>query len=88
MIDFEKLKPIIIDLIQYYYEDNPTGGYCHIALDDGNLMQIDLLSCKKESEKDNDYLGKLICEILIYFTEEERENMYESFWGMDMERKE
>jgi len=32
-------KPLIKELIQYYYTWNGTGGYCHIALDDGNLEE-------------------------------------------------
>lgn len=83
-MDFEKFKPMIIELIQYYYINNPTGGCCHIILDEGNLSIEDLLFCQGECEKYGDNLGYLILEILSCFTENEREKMYKiDWWGMN-----
>jgi hypothetical protein len=82
-IMFEKFKPLIKDLIQYYYLFNGAGGYCHIALDEGNLEDGSLFFCQGECEKHEDFLGYLIAETLREFTIEEREKMYEdNWWGM------
>lgn len=80
----EIFKPIIKGLISYYYEEgnNPTGGYLHVALDDGNLSDESLYLCQKECEENNDILGLLIATTLRCFSVEERELMYEIRWGM------
>ena len=79
----EQFKPLIKQLIQYYYQWHSAGGHCHIALDDGNLEDGALFFCQNECEKYEDYLGFLIASTLRYFTVEEREEMYESdWWGM------
>jgi len=84
--DFNKFKPVILELIQLYYTYNGAGGYCHIALDDGNLEDESLFFCEEECEKHEDYLGYLIAVTLRYFTEEERDEMYENgWWGMRKE---
>lgn len=83
-VEHDVFKPVIKELIQYYYWnlENGTGGYCHIALDDGNLTDQDLWFCQKECEKHNDQIGYLIATILRNFTEDERDEMYEEYWGM------
>jgi hypothetical protein len=89
MTNYNKFKPIILDLIKYYYDESPcddgstgnsTGGYCHIALDDGNLSDENLYFCQEECLKHNDGVGYLIATILRHFTEDERDNMYEGNW--------
>ena len=85
MIDekMEKFKPIIEELIQYYYETYPSGGYCHIALDDGNLSDENLFFCQEKCENNEDLLGYLIATVLRHFSEKEREDLYDSdWWGM------
>ena len=83
MDNLEIFKPLIKELIQFYYSFNGAGGYCHIALDDGNLEDEFLLFCQDECEKHEDYLGYLIAETLREFTIAEREEMYENgWWGM------
>lgn len=70
-------------LIRIYYEFNPTGRCCHIALDDGNLDDDSLFSCQEYSNENNDLMGFTIATTLRYFTEEEREEMYDlDWWGM------
>ena len=81
-------KPVIKELIQYYYDDleNSTGGYCHIALDDGNVEDGYLWWCREECRKHGDHFGRFIMEVLREFTVEERERMYEKdWWGMRRE---
>lgn len=81
--DFEKFKPVIKELIQLYYTFNGAGGWCHIALDDGNLEDESLYFCQEECEKHEDYLGYLIATTLRYFPGDVRELMYElDWWGM------
>lgn len=82
-MDYGIFKPVIIALIQYYYINNPAGGYCHIALDDGNLCDENLFFCQEQCQKNGDELGYLVAIVLRYFTEDEREKMYETdHWGM------
>ena len=87
-MEIKKFKPLIKDLIQYYYNyspDNGCGGYLHAVLDDGNIEHSSIQHHQEDCEKNNDSLGGLICDVLLEFTEEELEEMYNSdFWGMDL----
>ncbi len=82
----KNLKPVLYDLIQYYYmisPDNGCGGILHVVLDDGNLDAWMIVEYMKDCEKAKDSLGYLICDVMLQFTTEELENMYEiDFWGM------
>ena len=87
MLDiYDKLKPFLIDLIQYHYEYTPNagcGGSLHIATDDGNLGTDSIWFCVECAEKNDDLIGYLIAMIMTRFTEEELEEMYNTdFWGM------
>ena len=80
---FSKFKPLIKELIRFYYQTNPTGGCCHIALDDGNLDDESLFFCQKQCKKAEDLLGYLIAMTLCNFTESERAEIYKTdWWGM------
>lgn len=68
---------MLMALIEKYYEFEPSGGSCHIALDDGNLDDDDIEFCAKESHKNGDYFGVEICKHLTSFTVEERELIVE-----------
>lgn len=74
------LKPVIKDLIEYYCElpNNEVGGYLHIILSDGNTEDSDIAFCREECQIHGDTLGELICDLLLQFTEEEREVMYKN----------
>ena len=90
MNDIRPFIPMIKELIQYYYEDleNFTGGYCHIALDDGNLTDENLHYCQELCKKHNDEFGYLIATILRNIDEKQREKMYnEDWWGMSKNLK-
>lgn len=78
----DKLKPVISSLIEYYYNqgDNAAGGHLHIVLDDGNTEWHHVDWCYKIAAENGDYLGALICDVLLCFSEEEREMMYENDW--------
>ena len=78
----EVFKPVIKELIQFYYNnmENGAGGYCHVALDDGNLSEIDLWHCQELCKEKDDGLGYLIATVLRYFTEDDRERMYNEGW--------
>lgn len=76
------LKPVIKDLIEYYQglPNKEVGGYLHIILSDGNIEDCNIEFCSNECQKYGDTLGELICDLLYYFTEEEREIMYNDRW--------
>ena len=82
----KQFKPFINDLIQYYYISVPDygcGGSLHVVLDDGNIEHANINWCKDKCEEDNDALGMLIADILLEFTEEELQEMYDkNWWGM------
>lgn len=82
---FDKFKPIINELVQYYYEylNNSSGGNLHIALDDGNLSDEHIWSCQRMCLDSGDQIGFLIGAILRCFPEEEREQMYKNYWGIN-----
>lgn len=82
MVSEDVFKPVIKELIQYYYQNlgNGTGKFLHIATDDGNLEDSHLWFCQQECEKNGDELGYLIATILRNFTVEEREKMYDNNW--------
>lgn len=84
MVDLNKFKPLLKDLIQYYYENvGGTGGTMHIATDDGNLDRGSIWSCQEYAEKEKDHLAYFILTIMRHFKTEELEEMYEdNFWGM------
>lgn len=81
-VDENVFKPIIKELIQYYYNNlqNPTGGNLHIAIDDGNLEDNFIYACQLRCKEENDNMGYLIGTILRGFTLEEREKMYNGHW--------
>jgi hypothetical protein len=47
-------------LIKEYYKDNPSGGNCHIVLDDRNVSNNDINFCIEECSKNNDHDGLII----------------------------
>jgi hypothetical protein len=79
----EKFKPLICDLIKYYYNEcgYSTGGpHLHYILDDGNIDRDCWESGKNDCFANNDHLGFLICEVMLLFSDEEIEAMYEKGW--------
>ena len=86
MIDFIKFKPLLCDLIRYYYNEigHGAGGYLHIATDDGNLHEGNISFCQDLCKEHSDDFGFFIATLMRYFTEEELEKMYDSdWWGME-----
>jgi hypothetical protein len=82
----EQLKPFIKQFIQYYYKnlDNVVGGNLHVVLDDGNVESEFIIFCRAEAEKNKDSFGIFLCDILLTFSEDELDKMYnEDFWGME-----
>lgn len=80
---FDKLRPCILDLIHYYYDElgNCTGGNLHIVLDDGNIEHHNIFWCQELCKKEGDEIGYLIGTILRTFPENELEEMWESGWN-------
>ncbi len=81
----KNLKPHICELVKYYYEDldNPTGGYLHVVLDDGNVGDGVLYSCQQDCLSAGDTFGYFLATLLREFTEDERADMYEMGWERD-----
>lgn len=69
-------------LIDYYYDvmGFSTGGPLHIVLDDYNLEDGHILSCKKHCIEIKDAFGMLICEALLKLPEDKREAIFEHRW--------
>ncbi|MGV8914370.1 MAG: hypothetical protein ACOH1X_02865 [Kaistella sp.] len=85
-MEFKAFKPLVKNLIQYYYFDlvNPTGGYLHIVLDDGNLDDQSIYFCQNECSKNGDTFGYFLATLLREFTEDELQKLYDDdWWGMD-----
>lgn len=75
----------LIDLIAFYYEHNPAGGWLHIALDDGNLEDKDIWFCQEETEKHEDWLGRFIADRLRDMTYEERDQIRNKIHNREMD---
>ena len=82
----KQFKPFIKDLIKYYYElspENGAGGNLHIVLDDGNIEHSYIYLCQEDCEKAGDTFGMFLADILLLFTEDELDDMYNAdWWGM------
>ena len=79
------LMPNVERLIQFYYQaapENAVGGRLHSILDDGNLDDDNLYQGQQACELVDDWLGYLICTLLRYYDEEERDEMHGRLWGM------
>ena len=75
----------LIELIEFYYEHNPAGGWLHIALDDGNLEDKDIWFCQEETEKHEDWLGRFIADRLRDMTYEERDQIRNKIHNREMD---
>ncbi len=47
-------------LITLYYKHNPSGGNCHVVLDDLNIENVFIESCLNYCIKNTDNLGERI----------------------------
>lgn len=70
-------------LIRDYMEERPTGGALHCALSDGNMTgdvrwEPDFWREKKGTD---DKAARLIGELLMLMTQDEREKLYERGYG-------
>lgn len=54
-------------LVAYYksIKGNYCGGNLHTILEDGNILDADILFCRRACVKSNDTLGLLLCDILL-----------------------
>lgn len=65
---------------EYYLDhDNPTGGYLHVVLDDGNVGDADVKFCLMEADRGGDDAAVALGWALLGLTEEERERVYEQY---------
>ncbi len=84
-VDLKIFKPFVKELIAYYYDlpDKAAGGCLHIVLDDGNTDLHCINYCQEVCEQKDDTFGYFLCDVLMEFTEEELDKLYEKdFWGM------
>lgn len=70
-------------LIRDYYEEHPTGGALHCSLDDGNMTgdvrwEVDYW---RERNGVDDKEARLIGELLMLMSEDERKRLYERGYG-------
>lgn len=54
--------------------ENICGGNLHIILDDENVDDTSVIFCYNECKKEKDYLGMLICSLLMGIDELDRIN--------------
>lgn len=80
--DLSQFKPFIGSLVKYYYEDleQKGGGLLHVVLDDGNIDRDSIWYCRQECEKAKDGFGLFLCDVLVEFTEEELESLFDNDW--------
>lgn len=74
------MKEFLKKLISEYYEikENVCGGNLHIMLDDGNLNDRDIIWCYDHCEGKKDYLGMLICSLMIQVDETDRQEIIDT----------
>lgn len=67
----------VFNLIQEYYQipENICGGNLHAVLDDGNFDYDSIIEGYKQCKVNKDYLGMLICSLLMNFDEVEISRM-------------
>jgi hypothetical protein len=70
-------------LIPQYYRTEITGGSCHIVLDDINLDDSSVQFCVEYSEKEGDFFGKTIAEMMLKLDEAEREQVLTEAWKIE-----
>jgi hypothetical protein len=59
----------------YRKTENICGGTLHIVLEDGNTEDHNVEWCKRYAEDQLDYDGVLVADLLLKFTEDEREEI-------------
>lgn len=71
----------LVNAIRGFYNKpgNECGGVLHIALDDGNLSDDNLLFCMAEAKEANDTHAFYLAEEIMKFPYEERLEIYR--WG-------
>ena len=75
MKTFDEVRRMCADL----YDREPCGGSLHIVLDDGNLDDVDIAYCYGCAKEEEDELAVEICECLLSWSEEMRQQLYESY---------
>ena len=70
-------------LIRDYYEERPTGGSLHCSLDDGNMEGDVRWEVDHARDRDGveDHAARLIGELLMLMTSDERKKLYERGYG-------
>lgn len=82
-MDFEKLKPFIGEFVDFYRDElnNPSGGSLHIIIEDGNVDDGFIWNFQESCKSNGDSFGYFLMCLLRYFTEEEREMLFENYWN-------
>lgn len=74
-------KPSIVDvlpLVERYYESNPTGGYLHIVLDDGDVSDDSVRYCLNQAIDAGDLDAENIAKTLLKMSKTQRIKLYRS----------
>jgi hypothetical protein len=72
----EEVLPVVRE---YYANGNPTGGWLHIVLDDGNTEDESVRDCLKWAEEDGDVAGVALARLLLEMTETQRDELYQRY---------
>ena len=61
----------------YELEGNIVGGSLHIVIEDYNIEDSHIMWCRNYALEKQDMDGVLMCDLLLLFTEDEREKILE-----------
>jgi hypothetical protein len=81
-VDVYELETTYQKLLDVLSQDYPSGGCCHIVVDDGNLKDSDINFCLKlldetvEAPEWSIHLQRSILHILLSFEENSAERLY------------
>jgi len=67
---------IIVNEVRELYEEHPTGCCLHIALDDGNIDEDDILWCVNYAKDQGHPKCYILANRLLFLTLEERKLLY------------
>lgn len=82
--NLEACKPVLSNLIKFYYESNAHGGLLNNILDKGNVAAGQIWYAQEIAKEAGDSLAYFIATLMREFTEPELQGMYDrDFWGMD-----
>lgn len=74
MSDERPTVPDVLPMVHAYYRKpgNSVGGNLHIVLDDDNILDSDILFCRRQAEEANDVDGVALADVLLQLSKTQR----------------